>query len=388
MRKLAIGLALASTALATPSMARDGQWYVGVDGGAMIVEDLKADVGPVPLEASLDTDTGYDFGAVVGYDFGGFRLEAETSYRNADVTGTSSSAALMPSGPGAGLQAAGSYATAGGANALSFMLNGVLDFGKDDGLQGFVDAMRNGFRLTETRLLKVEKELEERYKDVTLEGVSFIGNVLDEIDAACTENQAGQLSCTSGSNRAFTWTAEGNGSFSWATNRANLGRTSEGTVVGSLKNGMNTLTVNGSIVKGTTELATMKNLEVSFLDKGGADYRGLINGAITANSSKNLVVTLEFDGVELKSVPRSNTPTFADLTFKGGLSLEANNGDKLSGTVDLTGIEYSKSMDFYSDYQQFITAGSINLKAVTMPHSHACWSDGFGSLRVLERDLS
>ena len=41
MRKLAIGLALASTALATPSMARDGQWYVGVDGGAMVVEDLK-----------------------------------------------------------------------------------------------------------------------------------------------------------------------------------------------------------------------------------------------------------------------------------------------------------------------------------------------------------
>ena len=34
MRKLAIGLALASTALASPSMARDGSWYVGVDGGA------------------------------------------------------------------------------------------------------------------------------------------------------------------------------------------------------------------------------------------------------------------------------------------------------------------------------------------------------------------
>ena len=81
MRKLAIGLALASTALATPSMARDGQWYVGVDGGAMVVEDLKADIGAAPIEGSLDTDTGYDFGAVVGYDFGGFRLEAATSYR-------------------------------------------------------------------------------------------------------------------------------------------------------------------------------------------------------------------------------------------------------------------------------------------------------------------
>ena len=45
MRKLAIGLALASTALATPAIARDDQWYVGVDGGAMIVEDLQLDIG-------------------------------------------------------------------------------------------------------------------------------------------------------------------------------------------------------------------------------------------------------------------------------------------------------------------------------------------------------
>lgn len=49
MRKLAIGLALASTALATPSMARDGQWYVGVDGGAMLVEDLDYNIGAAPM---------------------------------------------------------------------------------------------------------------------------------------------------------------------------------------------------------------------------------------------------------------------------------------------------------------------------------------------------
>ena len=39
MRKLAIAMALASTALATPAVARDNSWYVGVEGGLMIVED-------------------------------------------------------------------------------------------------------------------------------------------------------------------------------------------------------------------------------------------------------------------------------------------------------------------------------------------------------------
>ena len=138
MRKLVIGLALASTALASPSMARDGQWYVGVDGGVMLVEDLDLNIGPVPIEGTANTDTGYDFGGVVGYDFGGFRLEAETSYREADLTSFASSVPAIPSGAGAALSTSGLKQTRGDTNALSFMVNGMLDFGEDDGLQGFV----------------------------------------------------------------------------------------------------------------------------------------------------------------------------------------------------------------------------------------------------------
>jgi OmpA-OmpF porin, OOP family len=138
MRKLAVGLALASTALASPSMARDGAWYVGVDGGAMLVEDLDLDIGAAPIQGTANTDTGYDFGAVVGHDFGGFRLEAEVSYRETDLKNFSSTAAAIPGSAGPALITSGTYATGGDANALSFMVNGMLDFGDDDGLQGFV----------------------------------------------------------------------------------------------------------------------------------------------------------------------------------------------------------------------------------------------------------
>jgi OmpA-OmpF porin, OOP family len=138
MRNLAIGLALASTALASPSMARDGQWYVGVDGGAMILEDLDYSIGAAPIQAVGDSKVGYDFGGVVGHDFGGFRLEAEVSLREADLKSFSSTVAAIPRNAGTLLQPAGTYATGGDANALSFMLNGLLDFGDDDGLQGFV----------------------------------------------------------------------------------------------------------------------------------------------------------------------------------------------------------------------------------------------------------
>ncbi len=141
MRKLAVTLALASTALATPALARDNAWYVGVEGGAMIVEDINFDIGATTSAGTVDHNYGYDVGGVIGYDLGAFRIEADVSYRRASVDGYRStlttpyfnSANAVANAP------SGSYNNAGGSSsALSFMVNGLLDFGDDDGVQGFV----------------------------------------------------------------------------------------------------------------------------------------------------------------------------------------------------------------------------------------------------------
>jgi len=139
MPKLVIGMALASTALATPALARDKSWYVEVDGGAMIVEDLNFKIGTTANAAKQDHEYGYDFGGIVGYDFGMFRLEAEASYREADPKNLSTTVLIPATSTAAINSGIGSYSyVAGDTNALSFMLNGLLDFGPDDGLQGFV----------------------------------------------------------------------------------------------------------------------------------------------------------------------------------------------------------------------------------------------------------
>ncbi len=143
MRKLVIGMAMASTALASPALARDGQWYVELGGGPMIVEDLDFDLDSDLNNAdnALDTvtvdtdDYGYDFGGLVGYDFGAFRLEAEASFREVDIVGVTPGTLGIPAGVGLTTQTAGD--AAGDVNALSFMVNGLFDFGPDDGLQGF-----------------------------------------------------------------------------------------------------------------------------------------------------------------------------------------------------------------------------------------------------------
>lgn len=141
MRKLAVVLALASTALASPALARDKSWYVGVEGGGMIVEDIKYDIGTVRNAARVNHDYGYDVDGVIGYDIGAFRIETEVGYRKATVDGFRSQVGTpaFTSAGRLGNSPAGNFNYAGGStSALSFMLNGLLDFGSDDGVQGFV----------------------------------------------------------------------------------------------------------------------------------------------------------------------------------------------------------------------------------------------------------
>ena len=93
MRKLAVALALSTTALASPALARDHSWYVGVEGGPNIVEDIQYDIGDQSNAGTVDSKYGYTVDGVAGYDFGAFRLEAEVGYQHANVDGYSSTVA-------------------------------------------------------------------------------------------------------------------------------------------------------------------------------------------------------------------------------------------------------------------------------------------------------
>ena len=45
MRKLIIGMALTSSALAAPAFARENEWYLEIDGGAVRGQDFHYDIG-------------------------------------------------------------------------------------------------------------------------------------------------------------------------------------------------------------------------------------------------------------------------------------------------------------------------------------------------------
>lgn len=136
MRNLAIAVALSSTLLATPALARDGAMYIGGEFGAVSVNDMNADVGTVDNALTIEHDHGYGGGIFVGYDFGAFRLEAEAAYKKASMDSYTTTIRL----PLEGVIFPPSREGSGSSSALSFMINGMLDIGEDDGISGFIGA--------------------------------------------------------------------------------------------------------------------------------------------------------------------------------------------------------------------------------------------------------
>jgi len=136
MKKTAILLAGTACVVAAPASARDGQFYIGLDGGISIESEAEADLAIVdpPLPGvTAPTENGYDIGAVFGYDFGAFRLEAEGTYKSNEYDEiTVQNGALIP-----GVPLGTVVPSEDKINILAGMVNGLVEFGDDDGFQVF-----------------------------------------------------------------------------------------------------------------------------------------------------------------------------------------------------------------------------------------------------------
>jgi opacity protein-like surface antigen len=130
--------AVAAAAIASPAIARDGSTYVGVEGGAMLVEDTKLNFHDVDTDlenpVAVDYGTGFDVDLIAGHDFGMIRAEAELAYKRAGVN-------EVVLGPGACTAIENCILDADGkGRALSAMANLLLDFGDESGINGYLGA--------------------------------------------------------------------------------------------------------------------------------------------------------------------------------------------------------------------------------------------------------
>jgi OmpA-OmpF porin, OOP family len=137
MRKLLLA-AVATAAIASPAAARDGSGYVGVDLGAMIVENMRYDYEDsdtvVEEAVGVDSETGFDLGLVGGYDFGMFRVEGELAYKRASIEDLRLSGTAIDNVEDVFVDADGRH------TALSAMANVLFDMGDENDWSGFVGA--------------------------------------------------------------------------------------------------------------------------------------------------------------------------------------------------------------------------------------------------------
>lgn len=128
MRNYLLGAVALGALVATPAMARDGQAYAGIEGGVVFPDDIEYEIDGVDSFAEVDHDLGFDIGGVVGYDFGIFRLEGEGAWKKADVD-----TVLNTSTTGTG-----AFDGEGDLQIFSAMVNGLLDFGSDSGVNFYI----------------------------------------------------------------------------------------------------------------------------------------------------------------------------------------------------------------------------------------------------------
>ena len=149
MRKYFVAAALATTALAGPALAKDKAWYIGVEGGAILQENQEYDIsnaaGTTRVDRGLRTryEIGYDVGGNIGYDFGLFRGEFEVAYKDNNLDSVNVLQAIPPINYINNqiiVPPTGTYQGAdGNVRALSFMANGLFDFGGENGdLGGYI----------------------------------------------------------------------------------------------------------------------------------------------------------------------------------------------------------------------------------------------------------
>jgi len=122
----------AAIVIAAPAAARDGQPYLGIEGGITFPNDNQIDVNGVKDQIFINNDNGWEAGIVAGYDFGGFRLEAEGSYKEFGVkTLTSVNYGIPLDTP---VRVPGIYNDIdGNIDIASGMLNALFDIGGNDG---------------------------------------------------------------------------------------------------------------------------------------------------------------------------------------------------------------------------------------------------------------
>lgn len=142
MRYMVEGFSLLAILASSPALAQDQDInrgpYIGFDAGVNLPRDYGIDVGAFRDDAQVSNDMGWEAAAILGYDWGRFRTEIEGNYRTWGGDEITSDQAGIPQS--ATTRATGALDYDGDIALKSLLVNALVDFGEEDGVQFSVGA--------------------------------------------------------------------------------------------------------------------------------------------------------------------------------------------------------------------------------------------------------
>jgi outer membrane protein OmpA-like peptidoglycan-associated protein len=141
MKKYLYITTVSLAALTCGAVQAEENWYAGIEGGLNFAEKSNLKGGNTSLLGNASHDDGYVLGGVLGYDFGGVRLEGELARRHNGVDKyTFSNDGGIGAAAGVGSLNGVTNADEGSARVTSGMMNVLIDIGKDWAITPYVGA--------------------------------------------------------------------------------------------------------------------------------------------------------------------------------------------------------------------------------------------------------
>ncbi len=242
-----------------------------------------------------------------------------------------------------------------------------------NGLDAFVKTMRDGFKAAKDQLTAAKTDLSTRYKDAALGSTEILNALSTQINDNCEIGTP--FVCTGTLNSGFTWTPNVGG---YKLTGLYKGSELTANVTGSASS----VSITGLEVKNSiTKQATFSSNSLKFA-LIGQDPKLTVNvsGAITAFDQQMLTSTaaptqlvLALTNVVI-NIDRTNTAK-ESFSVVGGLSITGQEGDKLSGELQVEGYGVSSTRtetfnvgnqnytNTYEDNESFVTKAILKLDA-------------------------
>jgi hypothetical protein len=244
--------------------------------------------------------------------------------------------------------AATSALSASKKNAVPTSTKPASEFAAAEGLEGFISALRNGFKATEKNLLKAEDDLNSKYQKLTFAGSQDTQDAIKSVQRDCFENQTNyktSFSCSPTPDSNVKWTQNGD---TWKGQATTYdGRSWQGTVSGSITDGTLNATLNAETKSASgallTKIENLKLLVKPDSPSNAGDF--FADGLIWAYADNGLVVSLAAKNWTGKLSKKSATQKG---TITGEVTLSANNGDKLQGTIVASGNTTQTTHTYFS----------------------------------------